>query len=184
VTALHNHFLYDTPKVMFMHISGMGTQENLAMAVGQVFDSLKATAQTPVPFPLPDFDTSKTQLDTANIAKIVNYTGNLGNGVYKITIGRKATMHGYEMGSAMGINTWAAFVGTEDKAVVDGDFAMLESEVQSVLKSLRKSGIHIVAIHNHMTDESPRFIFLHYWGAGKASDLANGIRSALNVQKL
>ena len=79
-------------------------------------------------------------------------------------------MHGFEMGNAMGVNTWAAFAGTDDKAIVDGDFAMLESELQTVLKKLRSANINIVAIHNHMTGENPRIIFLHFWGVGAVGD--------------
>jgi len=82
----------------------------------------------------------------------------------------------------MGVNTWAAFAGSDDAAFVDGDFAMLKSEVQPVLKALRKAGINIVAIHNHMTHEEPQYIFLHYWGKGAAAGLAKGLRSALDTQ--
>jgi hypothetical protein len=103
--------------------------------------------------------------------------------MYKAVIGRKATMHGKPVGNQMGVNTWAAFAGTDDAAFVDGDFAMLEAEVQPVLKALRKAGINIVAIHNHMTHEEPQYIFLHYWGKGRASDLAKGLKSALDTQK-
>ena len=98
------------------------------------------------------------------------------------TFGRSTTMNGHEMGSTMGVNTWAAFVGGDEKALVDGDFAMLESEVRPVLKSLRAAGINIVAIHNHMTMENPRIIFLHYWGIGSTTDLARGLKAALDTQ--
>jgi len=79
----------------------------------------------------------------------------------------------------MGVNTWAAFAGSDDQAIVDGDFAMLESELQGVLKALRKAGINIVAIHQHMTGETPRMLFLHYWGIGRTEDLARGLKDAL-----
>ena len=101
----------------------------------------------------------------------------------KFVLGRTAKMPcGCEVGKEMGVNTWAAFAGTDDNAVVDGDFACLESELQPVLKSLRAGGIHIVAIHQHMTMENPRYIFLHYWGRGKAADLAAKLKSALDTQ--
>jgi hypothetical protein len=100
----------------------------------------------------------------------------------KVVIGRKARMHGVEVGNEMGVNTWAAFAGSDDQAVVDGDFAMYESEVQGVLKALRRSGIRIVSIHNHMIGETPRVIFLHYWGTGSTSALAAGLKSALDTQ--
>ena len=91
-------------------------------------------------------------------------------------------MGGHEVGSEMGINTWAAFAGSEQLAIVDGDVAMLESEVQAVLKALRAANINIVAIHNHMIGESPRFVFLHYWGIGPVESLAKGLKSALDTQ--
>ena len=106
----------------------------------------------------------------------------LKNGVYKVVLGRTATMGGHEVGSEMGVNTWAAFAGGEQLAIVDGDFAMLESEVQGVLKALRAANINIVAIHNHMIGESPRYVFLHYWGVGPVEDLAKGLKAALNTQ--
>jgi hypothetical protein len=80
----------------------------------------------------------------------------------------------------MGINTWAAFAGADREAVVDGDFVMLPSELQKVLMALRAARIHIVAIHNHMVEEEPRTMFLHYWGIGPAADLAKGVRAALD----
>ena len=88
---------------------------------------------------------------------------------------------GCPAGKAMGVNTWAAFAGTDDNAVVDGDFAVAESELQPVLKSLRGGGINVVAIHSHMTGESPRVLFLHYWGRGHAADLAAVVKRALDL---
>ena len=83
----------------------------------------------------------------------------------------------------MGINTWAAFAGRDDKAIVDGDFVVHEDELQAVLKSLRKGGINVVAVHSHMTQENPRLLFIHYWGTGSIADLATTLKSALNTQK-
>jgi hypothetical protein len=91
-------------------------------------------------------------------------------------------MMGQDVGNTMGVNTWAAFAGEDDKAIVDGDFAMTEQELQGVLKALRRAGIQIVAIHNHMTGESPRIMFLHFWGVGSTADLARGIKAALDTQ--
>ena len=82
----------------------------------------------------------------------------------------------------MGVNTWAAFAGTSDNAMVDGDFAVTEGELQTVLKSLRGSDINIVAIHQHMTNEKPRILFLHYWGKGKAIELAAAVKLSLDAQ--
>lgn len=95
-------------------------------------------------------------------------------------MGRSIQMDGHAIGSAMGVNTWAAFAGSDDHAVVDGDFAMHESELQNVLKALQKANIYVVAIHQHMTNENPRILFLHYWGVGSTEHLAKAIRAALN----
>jgi len=181
VTALHNHFFWDAPKVMFMHVGGTATQEALAAAVGKVFAKIKATSGGGGEVPKADIDPTKSTLTTSKIDAAVGQKGDLGNGVYKITIGRTTRMHGHEVGKTMGVNTWAAFAGSDDRAVVDGDFAMLESELQGVLKILRHAGINIVAIHQHMAGEQPRILFLHYWGIGPAESLAQGLRAALNV---
>jgi hypothetical protein len=177
VTALHNHFLGESPRVMFMHIGGHGSLVSLAAAVGKVFARIKEAG---VPLPSASIDPANTQLDGDSIATVLGHRGDLAGGVYKVTIGRTARMHGHEVGSAMGVNTWAAFSGTNDQAMVDGDFAMTESELQPVLKALRHADIQIVAIHQHMTGEEPRILFLHYWGIGHVEDLARGLRAALD----
>lgn len=182
VTALHNHFFWDTPKVMFMHIGGMGSAETLAGAVGKVFATIKETSGGKGTVPHAELDPAKTSLDPKPIEEILGIKGQMASGVYKMTIGRTTTMHGHEVGNTMGVNTWAAFVGSDDTAVVDGDFAMLESELQPVLKALRGAGINIVAIHQHMTMESPRVVFLHYWGVGPTRMLATGLAAALATQ--
>jgi hypothetical protein len=183
VTALHNHFFWDSPKVMFMHIGGMGDEEKLAGAVGKVFAKIKETSGGKGEVPKTDIDPSKTSLDPKNIDSIMGAKGQLANGVYKVTIGRTTKMGGVTVGNAMGINTWAAFAGSDQQASVDGDFVMLESELQGVLKALRGAGINVVAIHNHVENESPRIVFLHYWGVGPTNDLAKGVKSALDTQK-
>jgi hypothetical protein len=183
VTALHNHFFWDSPKVMFMHIGGMGDEEKLASGVGKVFAKIKETSGGKGQIPKADLDPAKTSLDPKNIEGIMGVKGQMANGVYKITIGRTTKMGGHEVGNAMGINTWAAFVGGDQTAVVDGDFVMLEKELQFVLKALRGAGINVVAIHNHIETESPRIVFLHYWGVGATTDLAKGLKAALDTQK-
>ncbi len=188
VTALHNHFLWEQPRVMFMHIGGMGDAAKLAAAVGKVFAAMKQKFDVPEA----DIDPASTTLDPKKIETALGRKGELVSGVYKVTIGRETRMGcaslrdgvtravgGHIMGNAMGVNTWAAFAGSDEKAVVDGDFAMLESELQNVLKALRRAGINVVAIHQHMTGESPRVLFLHYWGVGRSEDLAKGLAAAL-----
>ena len=180
VTALHNHFFWESPKVMFMHIGGMGDKARLAGAVGKIFAKIKETSGGKGEVPTVNIDPANSSLDTRKIDAILGKSGDLKDGVYKVTMGRVTTMHGDTMGSTMGVNTWAAFAGGDDRAVVDGDFAMLESELQGVLKALRGAGINVVAIHQHMAGESPRIIFLHYWGVGRTEELAKGLRSALD----
>lgn len=187
VTALHNHFFWDTPKIMFMHVGGMGDEKQLAGAIGKVFARLKETAGGKGEVLHADIDPAKTTLAPAKIEAILGYKGDLKDGVYKVVIGRTAKMGGmaggHTIGKQMGINTWAAFAGADDKAVADGDIAMVESEVQPVLKALRAGGIDVVAIHNHMTGETPRMFFLHFWGVGSTEALARTIRSALDKTK-
>lgn len=182
VTALHNHFFWDTPKVMFMHIGGMGDTATLAGGVGKVFATIKDTSGGKGETPRADISPAQTSLNLKIIEDILGVKGQLASGVYKVTIGRTTQMDGHAVGTAMGVNTWAAFAGSDEQAVVDGDFAMLELELQPVLKALRGAGIHIVAIHNHMTMESPRIVFLHYWGVGSTRELANGLKAALDAQ--
>jgi len=183
VTALHNHFFWDSPKVMFMHIAGMGDEARLAAAVGKVFAKIRETSGGRGTVPHADIDPATSTLDPKKIDAVLGHGGELKDGVYKVTIGRETRMHGEAMGGTMGVNTWAAFAGGDGQAVVDGDFAMLESELQGVLKTLRGAGINIVAIHQHMSGESPRVLFLHFWGVGRTEDLARGIKAALDTQK-
>jgi|SRR5882672_4774251 len=180
VTALHNHFLWDAPRVMFMHIGGMGSEETLAEAVGKVFAKVKETSGAKAEAPHAEIDPAKSSLDPAKIEAVLHQKGDIKDGVYKVVVGRATRMHGGVMGNTMGVNTWAAFAGSDDQAMVDGDFAMLEMELQPVLKALRGAGINIVAIHQHMTGETPRIMFLHYWGVGSTEALARGLRAALD----
>ena len=186
VTALHNHFFFDQPRIYFMHIGGMGDTSRLASAVKAVYDrvaqvrSAQASPSTAFPGDIP----ATSSISAAAIEEVFGTKAQASNGMVKIVIGRKATMHGVEVGNEMGVNTWAAFAGSDRQAVVDGDFAMLESELQTVLKTMRADGINIVAIHQHMTQETPRYVFLHYWGKGSAVDLAKAVKRAVDTQKL
>lgn len=183
VTALHNHFSWDTPKVMFMHIGGMGDEATLAGAVGKVFAKIEETSGGKGDVPRAVLNPAQTSLDPKLIEDALGVKGQLADGVYKVTIGRTTRVHGHEVGNAMGMNTWAAFIGSDDEAVVDGDYAMLASGLQPVLKALRGAGINVVAIHNHMTEEEPRIVFLHYWGVGPTRVLAQGLKAALATQR-
>jgi hypothetical protein len=181
VTALHNHFLWDSPRVMFMHIDGRGDSDALARAVGKLFARIQETSGGKGTTPSADIDPLASSLDPRKIDQVLGATGELSQGVYKVTLGRSVSVHGTQVGSTMGVNTWATFAGSENLAVVDGDFVVFEEELQPVLKSLRDSGIHIVAIHSHMIHETPRAVFIHYWGTGPATDLAAAVKRALDV---
>ena len=184
VTALHNHFFFDEPKVFFMHIEGEGSVDQLANAVRKVYDAVKKVrsenSQPKDSFgggALPD----KNSISAEPLNKIFGAQGEAKDGMVKFTFGRPATMHGVKIDNTMGVNTWAAFAGSDDNAVVDGDFAVTEDELQSILKSLLKDGIKIVAIHQHMTHEEPRIMFFHYWGRGRAKDLAQAVKGGILV---
>lgn len=185
ITALHNHFFFDRPRIMFMHVGGEGRMEAMApvlrAALAEI-DTIRARRPgTPEDFgdtPPP----TTNAISGPAIAAILGHAGQSKDGMIKFVIGRAITMGcGCEVGSEMGINTWAAFAGTDGNAVVDGDFAVLESELQPVLRALRHGGIRIVAIHHHMTGESPRILFLHYWGRGKPGELAASVKKALDL---
>lgn len=187
VTALHNHFFFDEPKVYFMHIGGEAPAEPLARGVRRALDKVKeirGRAATPAAgfgaSPLPATST----ISSKPIEDVLAAKGQANSGMFKVVIGRTAKAHGgHEVTKEMGVNTWAAFAGSDDNAVVDGDFAMLEDELQGVLKALRKADINIVAIHHHMAGETPRILFLHYWGRGSTATLARGLKAALDTQK-
>jgi Domain of Unknown Function (DUF1259) len=180
VTALHNHFIWDSPRIMFMHIGGMGPERNLATAVGRLFATINETSGKSNQ-PKAQIDPAHSSLDPAKLDSALGLKGQYKDGVYKFVVGRTTQMHDVTVGNQMGVNTWGTFAGSDNKAVVDGDFAMHESELQDVLKTLRKAGINVVAIHQHMTGEQPRIMFLHYWGIAPANDLAKALRAALDV---
>ena len=186
VTALHNHFFFEQPRVFFMHISGEGTVDQLAGAVRKVYDKVKEIrAANPHPgnsFGPPALP-EKSAITAEPLNAIFGTAGETNNGMVKFVIGRPATMHGVKIDKEMGVNTWAAFAGSDEDAVVDGDFAVTEDELQPALKALRKSNINIVAIHSHMTHEEPRILFFHYWGRGPAKQLAQAVKDALPIAR-
>jgi len=181
VTALHNHFFWDEPHVYYMHVHAHGAPMDLAKKVKPALDLIgKGRTATPS-----GAGTAPAQpgFDTGKIAKIVGHDGEASGAVYKITVGRddlKITEMGAPINARMGLNTWAAIVGTDQSASIAGDVAMLATEVQPVLKALRKNGLDVVAIHQHMTTTQPTVFFLHYWGTGPADKLAAGFKAALD----
>lgn len=186
VTALHNHFFFDQPRVYFMHIGGEGSAADLAkgvkaalIAVTEIRTAHPELAKQFFAQPLP----TESTITAAVLEGVFSARGQASAGMVKFVFGRETTMEcGCTVGKEMGVNTWAVFAGTDANALVDGDFAATEGELQAVLKSLRASGINIVAIHQHMSGETPRMVFLHYWGRGAAADLAKAVKTALATQ--
>ncbi len=182
VTALHNHFFWEEPRVFYMHVHGHGTPADLARRVKPAIDLIGRNTKTAAPAAASA--APGTTLDTAKLARIAGHEGEQTGAVYKITVGRddlKINEMGATINARMGLNTWAAFVGSGDNAAVAGDIAMKASEVTPVLKALRKNGLDVVAIHHHMTGTEPTIYFLHYWGTGPADRLATGFRAALDA---
>jgi hypothetical protein len=181
VTGMHNHFVRDQEKVMFMHIHGMGSTDRVAKSVRAVFDKVKDLRHgNPAEGQKVAVESS---INTDRIESVLGQKGESNGGIFKVTIGRpdiNLRDHGMEVTNFMGFNTWAAFQGTDKKAAVDGDFTMLENEVAPVIAALTRHGIEVVAVHNHMVDENPRIFFLHFWGVGSANDLSQGLKAALD----
>lgn len=184
VTALHNHFFFDQPKVYFLHIGGMGEAHRLAGAVKAVWDAVRAVrSAAPVPTTLFGGETpSRGDLEVAAFERIVGHGATVNDGVLKVTIGREGRMHGVPVGGSMGLTTWIALTGSDRLAAATGDVMLAAHEVQPVLRTLRGSGFHLVALHNHMIGESPAYYFVHFWAKGPAQDLARGFRAVLDAQ--
>ncbi len=181
ITAIHNHFLRDKPHVMYMHIGGMGSEEQLATGVKAIFNKVQEVrGGNPADG---SKDVVENSLDTARLANIFASKGEMSRGVFKQTFARPDVDlrdHNTKVTSFLGFNTWAAWQGTPERAAVAGDFAMLEEEVAPVIKALVENGIEVVAVHNHMVHEQPRIFFLHYWGVGPVEKLASGLKAAID----
>ena len=184
VTALHNHFFWDEPRMFYMHVHGHGTPADLARKVKPALDLIGKGTSRPAAAPVAAPSAQQPRRWTPRSSRRSSaHPGEQNGAVYKITIGRddlKLTEMGAPINARMGLNTWAAFVGTNENAAIAGDVAMLASEVTPVLKALRQNGIDVVAIHHHMTDTSPTIYFLHYWGTGPADKLARAFKAALD----
>ena len=187
VTALHNHFFWEQPRVFYMHVHGMGAAADLSKRAKPAVDLIdrdvaRGTSTTSAPAAA-----APPSLDGAALSKIIGAPGEQNGPIYKITIGRPDIAlreHGAVINARMGLNTWAAFAGTNDDAMVAGDVAMLPAEMTPVLKALRANNLSVVAIHHHMTSVEPTVVFLHYYGTGPAAQLARGVRAALDQQKV
>src|SRR5713101_1109693 len=184
VTAVHNHFFFESPRIFYMHVHGHGKAADLAKMAKPAVDLIgRGSPQHQSSVSGGNSNVSAGQIDTTKIAGIVGHEGEQSGAVYKITVGRddlKLKEMGAPIKSRMGLNMWAAFYGSDANAEVAGDVAMLSSELTPVLKALRANGLNVVAIHHHMTGTQPTIYFLHYWGTGPTEKLATGFKAALN----
>ena len=184
VTALHNHFFFESPRLFYMHVHGHGQAAELAKMAKPALDLIgHGSSQHKSTVSGGSSGVTAGQLDTKKIVSIVGKEGEQTGSVYKITVGRddlNLTEMGAKINARMGLNTWAAFFGSDSMAEIAGDVAMLSQEITPVLKALRSNGLNVVAIHNHMTTGQPTIYFLHYWGTGPAEKLATGFKAALD----
>lgn len=198
VGAIHNHFFYEQPRIFYMHLHGMGDTADLAKKYAQAIRDTKlfptnqpmAAVPTSAPAqngnnatPASGLQTGKELFDVLVLDELVKYKGVINGPTYKYTVGREDVQivaMGAEMTAAIGLNSWASFAGKQDAAHIAGDMAMLEGEVNKVIKALRSHNLEVVALHHHMLGEQPRTVFLHYYGRGPAVDLAKGFRAALD----
>ena len=196
VSAIHNHFFYEEPRIFYMHLHGMGTPAVLAKKFAATISQSKlAPANQPQTATNPAAQsgntsastaappTGKENFDLAALDAIVKYTGVVNGPTYKYTVGRDdltIMAMGAEMTPSIGLNSWASFAGNKEKAHIAGDIAMLEPEVNPVIAALRKNNLEVVALHHHMIGDDPHMIFLHYYGRGSATTLAQGFRAALD----
>jgi hypothetical protein len=181
ITAVHNHLLRADPATFYMHIGGHGDPVKLATAIHDALSVSKTPLQPPAaPAQPPAID-----LDTAQLDQIIGAKGQANGGVYQFGVPRRdsVTMDGMAITPAgpMGLATGIGFQPTGDgKAAITGDFVMVSSEVNPVIKTLRASDIEVTALHSHMLDEQPRLFFMHFWANDDAIKLAKGLRTALD----
>jgi len=200
ISAIHNHFFYEEPRIFYMHLHGMGGTAELARNYAQAIRNTKlfpanqpggtitsnAAAQSgnnATPTPQNAAPTGTELFDLPSLDQLVQYKGVVNGPTYKYTVGREDVQivaMGAHMTAAIGLNSWASFAGKQDAAHIAGDIAMLEGEVNAVVKALRDHQIEVVALHHHLLGDQPRTVFLHYYGRGPALSLAKGFRAALD----
>jgi uncharacterized protein DUF1259 len=178
-TAVHNHLMHESPRVVYIHIGGRGRLTALATAVHDALARTKTPAATPPPAgPVP------ATVDTAQIAEILGAHGKVNGGVYQFGVPRATPvmMDSVEVPPSMGVATAINFQRTgASTAAVTGDFVLIASEVAPVMRALRANGIQVTALHSHMLNETPRLLFMHFWGEGDELKLARGLRAALDA---
>lgn len=190
ISALHNHVLHETPRVMYMHIHAMGAGDKIAKAIHEAL----ALSKTPFTAPPAPAQTPDVGLDTKQIDQLMGQTGKANGVVFQYGIARADDVSdsammggGFVIPPAMGVAQAINFQATGGgKAAITGDFVLLASEVNPVIKALRDNGIEVTALHSHMLTDSPHLFFMHFWANDDALKLAKGLRAALdkvNVKK-
>jgi hypothetical protein len=177
-TALHNHVLKESPRVMYMHVHGQGDAVKLARAVRTALARSKTPLQAPAATPSAAID-----LDTAAVARTLGATGKVNGGVFQVSVPRRETIRegGREVPPSMGVATAINFQPSGGgKAAITGDFVLVAREVNPVIRALQANGIEVTALHSHMLDEQPRLFFMHFWANDEAMKLARGLRAALD----
>jgi len=182
-TALHNHILHESPRVMYMHIAATGDAVKLAKAI---HDAL-SLSKTPFTAPAGSDQNQDLGIDTKQLDQIMCQSGKTNGGVYQFSVPRAEAVNdnGMEVPPAMGVATAINFQPTGGgKAAITGDFVLIASEVNPVIKALRDNGIEVTALHSHMLNEAPRLFFMHFWANDDAQKLARGLRAALDKMSL
>jgi len=177
ITALHNHLIGESPRVMYMHIHGMGEAADLGKAIHSAIAKTKTPDAGPAAAP-PELD-----IDTKQIDQILGHSGKNNGGIYQIAVPRAehVTDGGMVIPNSMGVATALNFQPTGGgKAAITGDFVLIAKEVNPVIKALRENGIAVTALHSHMLEEQPRLFFMHFWANDDAVKLAKGLRAALD----
>ncbi|HEY8165742.1 MAG TPA: DUF1259 domain-containing protein [Gemmatimonadaceae bacterium] len=181
-TALHNHLLGESPRIMYMHIHARGDEARIARTIRDALAATKTPLAAGASAPATAID-----LDTAEVAKALGYHGRINAGVYQVSVPRaeKVFESGMEMPPSMGLATAINFQPTGNgNAATTGDFVMAAGEVNKVIRALRANGIQITAVHSHMLTESPRLFFMHFWANANAITLARGLRAALGEMRV
>ena len=177
ITALHNHLIGESPRVMYMHIHGMGNAVNLGKTIHN------AIARTKTPEPSPASAPPNLDIDTKQIDQILGHAGKNNGGIYQVSVPRAEHImeSGMTIPNSMGVATALNFQPTGDgKAAITGDFVLIAKEVNPVIKALKSNGIAVTALHSHMLEEQPRLFFMHFWANDDAVKLAKGLRAALD----
>jgi hypothetical protein len=178
-TAIHHHLLHETPRVYYVHVHGHGDPVTIAQTIHAALALTKVPPAAPPAAPA----AGPFGIDTAAVAKALGIAGRVNGGVYQVSVPRAETIRdgGADVPGSMGLGTAINFQPTGGgKAAITGDFVLLGSEVNPVIRALREHGIEVTSLHNHMLTEEPRLFFMHFWANDDAAKLAAGLRAALD----